>query len=101
MPHPVGVVFNGRAGSGLVLYANSICASHGPALTASLAEGPTLGDNVIVGGHAAILGAVCVGSNTRVAHTVQVCEDLPSDVMASSSTMYSNVIRSRRPGGGF
>ena len=99
MPHPVGVVFNGRAGSGLVLYANSICVSHGPALTASLAEGPTLGDNVIVGGHAAIIGPVCVGNNTRVAHTVQICEDLPSEVIASSSAITSNVRRVPQPGG--
>lgn len=81
IPHPVGVTFHGTAGEGLTLYSMAVCclepvAMEGPAHTA-----PVLGDRVIVGGRAVVLGPVRVGSDTKV-FAVRVTSDIPGGALA-------------------
>ena len=82
MPHLGGTLFSGTAGQRLTLYANVLCASDGPAWRAGRAHAPILGDDVMVGGHAAVIGPVTVGSRVRVATKLQAIADIRSDADA-------------------
>jgi serine O-acetyltransferase len=90
LPHPTGVVFHGRAGVELTVYASSLCTSMTPAQWSRIEDGPTLGDRVTIGVHAAVLGPVSVGSDTTVAYRTDLMEDAPAgSVVASRSTFVS------------
>ena len=82
VPHLGGTLFCGTAGRNLTLYANALCAPHGPALKGGRALAPILGDDVMVGGHAAVIGAVTVGSAVRVATKLQAVAAIPGDADA-------------------
>jgi len=86
VPHLGGTVFCGTAGQGLSLYANSLCAPVDQAAyaVAGLKSAPLLGDNVMVGGHAAVIGPVVVGSRVRVATKLQAMAPIPDDADAFS-----------------
>lgn len=80
IPHTVGVHFNGRAGSNLVLYAH---AAVGPylvhdALCGNVERSPTLGSDVIVGAFGVIYGKVTVGANTKIGPSAVINDDVPS-----------------------
>lgn len=81
MPHPVGIIFNGRAGCGLTLYAGCLCVPHGAALSTGLRRAPVLGDRVTVTGQAAIIGAVSVGDDVTVAQKAQLTQDAPAGAL--------------------
>ena len=82
MPHLGGTLFSGTAGQRLTLYANTLCAADGPAWRAGREHAPILGDDVMVGGHAAVIGPVTVGSRVRVATKLQAMADIRSDADA-------------------
>jgi serine acetyltransferase len=84
VPHLAGAVLCGRAGRRLTLYANGLCAPHGDAFAAAPSEGPWLGDEVVIGGHAGVFGPVRVGRNVRLAAKVQVCVDVSDDTRVFS-----------------
>ena len=82
VPHLGGTLFCGTAGRNLTLYANALCAPHGPARDGGRALAPILGDDVMVGGHASVIGAVTVGSAVRVATKLQAVAAIPGDADA-------------------
>ncbi len=86
VPHLGGTMFCGTAGHGLTLYANALCAPTGLAAhaVAGRRAGPVLGDNVMVAGHAAVIGPVVVGSRVRVATKLQAMGAIPDDADAFS-----------------
>jgi serine O-acetyltransferase len=86
VPHLAGTLFRGHAGANLTLYANSLCAPLGAAVggPSTLHDAPVLGDNVMVGGHSAIIGPVVVGSHVRVAPKAQVMRDVADQMDAFS-----------------
>ena len=71
-PHPAGVSFHCRAGRGLTIYSMASCCTDSGFNDGPLELGPTLGDNVTLGGHATIVGPVCIGSGVTVAFNTVV-----------------------------
>ncbi len=86
LPHPVGVTFWGSAGCGLTLYSLATCCPSGP-LWRATGTAPMLGDRVLVGGHAVVLGAVRVGDDTKIAYSVALREDAPPGVLVVANGM--------------
>lgn len=87
LPHPWGTVFNGRAGTGLSLFGHALCTSREAAWSAPPERGPSLGEDVVVGAHAAIIGPVEVGHRTTIGYRVQLMDDAPSDALVLSDSM--------------
>ncbi|HEU0217801.1 MAG TPA: hypothetical protein VFQ90_14180 [Stellaceae bacterium] len=75
-PHLGGLVFSGRAGAGLTLFANTLCTCRGNALTATSDNSPLLGDEVYLSGHAGVFGPVIVGDRAQLGPKAQLVEDL-------------------------
>jgi serine O-acetyltransferase len=72
--HSNGVVINGgvRGGEGVLL-------EHQVTIGAEKRQSPVLGDRVFVGAGAKIVGAVTIGSGTRVGANAVVVNDVPPD----------------------
>jgi serine O-acetyltransferase len=66
IPHPAGVTFRGRAGSGLTLYSLAVCTSFEDATDDAVDAAPLLGNRVTIGGRAVLLGPIRVGDNTKI-----------------------------------
>lgn len=68
IPHTPGIVFCGRAGTGLLLLGNAVVSGRSEAWgdDRALSECPQLGDGVSVGAGARVIGAITVGSHTRI-----------------------------------
>lgn len=86
-PHPPGLVFHGRAGCNVTLYAHATVAPRGLSGPATLENAPVLGDGVSIGAHGAILGPVRVGDGARVAFRVVLLEDAPPGAVVTSRTL--------------
>ena len=84
---PVGLVFHGRAGTGLSLYTRSVCFAGGAILLGELEGAPCLGDDVAISTHAAVQGAVAVGDRARVGFNVALRTQAPADRLAASRGM--------------
>jgi serine acetyltransferase len=73
IPHTAGVLFDGRAGSGLTLFANALvgrgAADH---------RAPRLGDDVTVGAFAIVTGGVSIGDGARIGPGCVVGHDVPA-----------------------
>jgi serine O-acetyltransferase len=85
LPHPVGVIFHGRAGAGLTLYAHSACLSGAPLFAGAAEEGPSLGDGVSLGAHAVVIGSIVVGSGCRLAARTVLTRDAPAGRLVASA----------------
>jgi serine O-acetyltransferase len=86
LPHPAGVTFWGKAGRDITLYSLATCCPREHCLT-NLDEAPVLGDRVLVGAHAVVLGAVQVGNDTKIAYGVSLRHDAPSQVLVVSNAL--------------
>jgi serine O-acetyltransferase len=86
LPHPVGVTFHGTAGRGLTLYSMAVCCPTAGGLAYGLEAAPRLGDRVSVGGHAAIVGPVVIGDDTRIAFNLGLDRDVSSRMLVLSDT---------------
>jgi serine O-acetyltransferase len=94
LPHPAGITFHGRAGTGLTVYSLAICCAH-PADWHGIADtGPTIGDSVTIGAHAVAIGRIRIGDRTKVAYSVQLDRDAPESVLVTSKSLRFS-IRSR------
>lgn len=79
VPHTVGVVFQGHAGSRLTIYGHGMVCSSTP-IVGRLAideNCPVLGDDVVVGAHAAVVGPIHIGSGSTIGLGVGLDESLP------------------------
>lgn len=83
LPHPPGVVFHGRAGEGLTLYSMAVCCAHEDRLDGPPEEGPHLGDRVMLGGHAVLMGPIRVGDDARIEFCVGVTKDIPAGTVVA------------------
>lgn len=83
LPHPTGVV----VGHGVVLGRDCTLLQN-TTLGEKFADGqpphdyPTIGDSVVVGAGASILGGVTVGANSRIAANAVVLRDVPAGSVA-------------------
>jgi serine acetyltransferase len=76
VPHLGGLVFSGRAGARLTLFANTLCTCRGNALNATPDNSPLLGNEVHLSGHAGVFGPVIVGDRAQLGPKAQLVEDL-------------------------
>jgi len=81
LPHPAAVVFSGKAGRNLTLYAGAVCMLHVQGRCRG-ATAPTLGDHVSVGSRAVIVEPVMVGSRTSIGFGAVVTKDIPENSAA-------------------
>ena len=87
IPHPATVSFHGRAGAGLTLYAMSTCGPAPGRWPRDGADGPTLGDQVTVGGLAVISGPVRVGDETKIGPMACLERHVPPRALVVSRSM--------------
>jgi len=82
LPHPVGMCIDANWGCDVTVYALATCVPD----VASPGR-PHLGDRVIVGGRVAVIGAVQVGDDTKIAPMVRLTADAPARVLVISRSM--------------
>lgn len=82
LPHPAGVMFHGRAGTGLTMFSLAVCCPSDNCLEGPVETGPQIGNRVTIGAHAVVLGAVSVGSDARIPQTVCVDRNCPAGTIA-------------------
>lgn len=87
IPHPVGVNFHGQAGEHLTIYAYGLCTTRSCLAENDLSSGPCLGQQVTIGGRAAVLGPVHVEDGVRIGHTAIVQSDIPAGRLVVARTM--------------
>lgn len=87
LPHPPGVMFHGRSGSDLTLYSLAICTTREDCLEGPVESGPLLGNNVLLGAHAVLMGPLSVGDETKIAFAVRLDKDVPAGVIVSSKVV--------------
>lgn len=92
---PVGVGFHGSAGARLTLSTRSLCGSAFPLLAQDIAGAPKLGDDVVLGTQAVVMGPVVLGDRVRVGFNVVLGRDAPADVLVASRGMLSRVTERR------
>jgi serine O-acetyltransferase len=81
IPHPAtGIVFQGRAGRDLRLFAGSAVLAHPvqPFPCFDPSRAPTLGDGVAIGAKACVTGPVRVGDRVRIGFNAVVAQDVPA-----------------------
>lgn len=92
LPHPPGLTFHGSAGSGLTLFSTCVCCPAGPIADGPLELAPRLGDEVMVGGHAVLIGPIRVGDRVRISFSARVGEDVPPDVAVISRAVRNRIV---------
>jgi len=88
LPHPPGVIFHGQAGSELTLFSLAICCTSDDCLEGPVANGPNLGDRVLLGAHAVLLGSITVGSDTKIPYSVRLGKNAPPGVIVVSKNLH-------------
>ena len=96
VPHPPSVAFHGTGGRDVGLYADSACLPVDPLAAASAAEGPRLGDGVIVGTHVAVIGPVAMGDGAKLPFKIVLRADAPPGSVGASRATRARV-RPARP----
>jgi serine O-acetyltransferase len=97
LPHPVGVIFHGRAGDELTLFPQSLCIPRLPSFFGPAEQGPELGDRVRVGVHAVLRGAIRVGADTSIAFGSIVSRDVPAGSVVASRAIRPRLLRPTTP----
>lgn len=89
IPHTVGVIFEGHAGSNLVLYANAVVAdgTRHPRAWQGGMDAPRLGDDVTVGAYVVVSGAPLIGSRVRIAPCATLHRDVADDSMVIGAAL--------------
>jgi serine O-acetyltransferase len=96
IPHPTGVVFQGRAGARLKLFTQAVvCAEGGGAPGGTIANSPRLGDEVTLGVKATILGPIEIGSRVRIGPGVVLRRSLPSDATVVAPHLHPRAAKAR------
>jgi len=91
VPHPPGVSFHGNGGRDVGLYADSACLPLAPLAAESCADGPSLGDGVVIGTHVSVLGAIRVGSGTKLPFKIVLRTAAPPDSVGASRSLRPKV----------
>ena len=84
VPHPAGIAFCGTAGRDLVILPAVVVGPDRAVLAADPfpADAPRLGDDVVVGAHSAVLGAVTLGDGAMVGVGVATRRDIPAGTIS-------------------
>jgi serine O-acetyltransferase len=86
IPHPSAVFFAGSAGRDLVIFANAIVAPERATsrVVGASARGPRLGDDVVIGFNALVLGDIDVGNGARIGGAAVVTRSVPPGAVCRS-----------------
>ncbi len=82
IPHPGAVIFEGRAGKNLKLYAGSICLAATP--SAGENRFAVLGDNVSLGAICFVQGPLAIGNDSQVGFQVCLTRSVPDHSIVMS-----------------
>jgi serine O-acetyltransferase len=85
--HCPGLTFHGTAGRNLTLLSLAICCPHEQGFGGRVEEGPCLGDRVLVGAHAVVIGPISVGDDARVATNTCLNVECPPKSVAYCSKL--------------
>jgi len=88
LSHPVGVVFEGSAGSDLTLFSYTICmmaSQNGSQVSGA----PRMGNQVTLGGHAVLSGDITIGDAVRVSPGAVICSDISNNTTLVSYKMFT------------
>jgi serine O-acetyltransferase len=86
LPHLGGTLFVGRGGDNLTLYASSLCAPFRWERSFSPDSGPTIGDDVLIGGQCAAVGAIEIGDRVQLGPKAHTYGPVPPDTQVWSTT---------------
>jgi serine O-acetyltransferase len=88
--HCPGLTFHGTAGRNLTLLSLAICCPDELGFGGGAEQGPCLGDGVIVGAHAVLIGPVNVGDEAKIAANTWLNVDCaPKKVAYSAKVRHS------------
>lgn len=92
-PHVVGLVFHASAGARLILLSRTVVCGSGIHADRSRLHGdsPILGDDVVVGTNAAVLGQITIGSGSMISGNVVVTVDVPENAVLIDRRMRRTV----------
>lgn len=83
LPHTVGTVIGAnRIGKNAVIYQGVTFGAKEVDIDYRVEQRPTIGDNVIVGSGAKVLGGITIGNNVIIGANAVVVESLPDNVVA-------------------
>lgn len=87
-------MFEGRAGRNLRLYSGASATRHGvtPLHGGELEATPVIGDDVSLGSKASLVGAITVGSGTRVGFNAVVERDLAPGSLVFSAHIRAHLV---------
>ena len=93
VPHPARIAFCGTAGRDLVVLPAVVVAPDRPVLAADPfpADAPRFGDNVVVGAHSLVIGAVTVGDGAMVGVGVATLRDIPAGIVSMQRLRQTSV----------
>jgi serine O-acetyltransferase len=89
--HCPGLTFHGSAGRNLTMLSLAICCPREDGFGGLATEGPRMGDNVLVGAHAVVIGPVNVGDEVKVATNTFLNIDCPSNRIACCAKIRHSV----------
>jgi serine O-acetyltransferase len=75
--------FHGAAGRNLTMFSLAVCCPRDDSH-----EGPWLGDDVTIGGHAVVIGSITIGDNVKIAPLTRLDVDCPGDTLVASARMH-------------
>lgn len=84
LPHPTGAVVQGRAGTGLTMYARSVLLADGAAR-------PWLGDGIVVAGMAGALGPARAGDGVRIGFNMHLAGPAPAGATVAGPMMRARI----------
>ncbi|MCJ2077283.1 serine acetyltransferase [Methylobacterium sp. E-041] len=93
VPHPARIAFCGTAGRDLVILPAVVVAPDRPVLAAAPfpPDAPHLGDGVVVGAHALVMGAVTIGDAAMVGVGVATLRDIPAGTVSMQRLRQTSV----------
>jgi serine O-acetyltransferase len=95
-PHTQGTVLGAqRIGENATIFQNVTLGARELDMNYSTSARPTVGDNVIIGAGAKVLGGITVGNNVIIGANSVVTKSVPDDVIVAG--IPAQIIRSREP----
>ncbi len=91
--HCPGVTFHGTAGRNLTMLSLAICCPKEDGFGGPATRGSRMGDDVLVGAHAVVIGAVTVGDDVKIATNMFLSVDCPSNRIACCAKLRHSVRR--------
>lgn len=87
-------MLHGRAGADLTIFSLAICTTNEGCLEGPVANGPKLGNGVVLGAHCVLMGPIVVGDASKIMFAVRLDCNVPAGVIATSrAALVSHTMR--------